>query len=327
MSNAYRAVLFDFFGTLTQAVRRGPAHDRIARQLGCPPRAFTRALDETFLQRSTGALGDAATALGIVARMAGGRPSRYTLDRMLTDRVNAISADTRLRPEAAQVLELLRRFGLMTAVISDCGPELPVMMPALSIAPHIDTCVFSVEIGARKPDAIMYLTACERLGVRPSECLYVGDGGSRELSGASAVGMSAVRLDAPDLGDHLAFDVDEGWRGPRIDSLTDVFDALPATGGYVDAGGGVSACGCGVCGSGLCGSGVCGSGAAVTGGRTNGAVNASGSGRDTPPGPDFSPAIFACSCRIPCSSASGRGGQPGTYTSTGISWSTPLVTE
>src|SRR5256885_12931102 len=30
---------------------------------------------------------------------------------------------------------------------------------------------------------------------------------------------------------------------------------------------------------------------------------------------------------MPCSSASGRGEQPGTYTSTGISWSTPLVTE
>src|SRR3954447_18523471 len=30
---------------------------------------------------------------------------------------------------------------------------------------------------------------------------------------------------------------------------------------------------------------------------------------------------------IPCSSASGRGGQPGTYTSTGMIWSTPFVTQ
>ena len=30
---------------------------------------------------------------------------------------------------------------------------------------------------------------------------------------------------------------------------------------------------------------------------------------------------------MPWSSASGRGGHPGTYTSTGMSWSTPLVTE
>src|SRR3954453_24094954 len=30
---------------------------------------------------------------------------------------------------------------------------------------------------------------------------------------------------------------------------------------------------------------------------------------------------------MPCSSASGRVGQPGTYTSTGMIWSTPLVTQ
>src|SRR5215475_320303 len=30
---------------------------------------------------------------------------------------------------------------------------------------------------------------------------------------------------------------------------------------------------------------------------------------------------------MPCRRASGRGGQPGTYTSTGMSWSTPFVTE
>lgn len=43
--------------------------------------------------------------------------------------------------------------------------------------------------------------------------------------------------------------------------------------------------------------------------------------------PSDSRAIFSWSFRIPWSSASGRGGQPGTYTSTGMIWSTPLVTE
>src|SRR5438128_563445 len=40
-----------------------------------------------------------------------------------------------------------------------------------------------------------------------------------------------------------------------------------------------------------------------------------------------SPAIFSWSLMMPCSRASGRGGHPGTYTSTGTIWSTPLVTE
>src|SRR5258708_388302 len=39
------------------------------------------------------------------------------------------------------------------------------------------------------------------------------------------------------------------------------------------------------------------------------------------------PSIFFCRARTADISASGRGGQPGTYTSTGITLSTPLQTE
>src|SRR6185436_9078319 len=35
----------------------------------------------------------------------------------------------------------------------------------------------------------------------------------------------------------------------------------------------------------------------------------------------------SCNMTMPWMNASGRGGQPGTYTSTGMIWSTPLVTE
>jgi putative hydrolase of the HAD superfamily len=226
MTITYRAVLFDFFGTLTQAIQRGDAHDAIARRLGCEPRPFAQALDATFLQRSTGGLGDAATALGMVARAAGGDPDPQTLRCVLADRVAAVRADIRLRPDAVPVLDVLHRYGLRTAVVSDCGPELPEILPSLPIAPYVDARVYSVDVGRRKPDAAMYLTACARLGVGPAECLYVGDGGSHELSGARDVGIDAIRLDAPDLRDHLVFDVDTGWSGPRVGCLTDVFDAV-----------------------------------------------------------------------------------------------------
>ena len=59
----------------------------------------------------------------------------------------------------------------------------------------------------------MYAETCDRLGIDPTACLYVGDGGSHELSGATAAGMTAVRLAAADLAGHLAFDVDREWVG------------------------------------------------------------------------------------------------------------------
>ena len=151
MSSAFRAVIFDFFGTLTEAVRRGPAHERIAYRLGCTPVEFTEALDRTFLERSVGAYGDPAGALDAVARLAGARPSRSTVESVLDDRIKAVRADTRMRPEAVPVLATLQRFGLRTGIISDCGPELPVMMPHLEIAAYVDACVFSIVAGCRKP--------------------------------------------------------------------------------------------------------------------------------------------------------------------------------
>ena len=74
----------------------------------------------------------------------------------------------------------------------------------------------------------MYWDACRRLGVDPAECLYVGDGGSQELTGAAAVGMTAVRLAAPDLGGHLVFGADIGWAGASVESLEEIVPMVAA---------------------------------------------------------------------------------------------------
>lgn len=221
-----RAVLFDFFGTLTQAVTRGPAHATIARRLGCDPAEFARVLDTTFVTRSSGGLGGPEEALRAVSVAAGGDPAPATLRAMAAERVAAVRVDTRLRPEAVPVLGSLRRRGLRLGVVSDCGPELPGFLPDLPVAALLDTAVYSIQIGSCKPAPTIYLTACARLGVEPHECLYVGDGGSRELTGADAVGMQVVRLAAPDLAWHLGFNVDT-WAGPSVTTLSEVPSLIP----------------------------------------------------------------------------------------------------
>jgi putative hydrolase of the HAD superfamily len=221
---AYRAVLFDFFGTLTHSVRRGSLHATIARALGCEPAEMTAVLDRSFRDRSRGAFGDATETMRWVCTQAGARPRPEQLRKALRARVVAVRADTALRADAVPTLHRLRRHGLRTAVVSDCGYELPAFLPQLPIDPLLDQRVYSVHVRQRKPHPLMYLTACDRLGVAPAECLYVGDGGSRELTGAAEVGMTAVRLAAPDLADHLVFDRDEEWSGPTIDGLAEIVD-------------------------------------------------------------------------------------------------------
>jgi putative hydrolase of the HAD superfamily len=229
--SAYRAVVFDFFGTLTRSVQRGPQHANIARRLGCDPEVIRGVLDRTFHSRARGAFGSAEATLRFVTEQAGGHPRASQLEEAVPARVDALKADTRLRPDAVSALRAIRRRGLATALISDCTHELPAFLPSLPVAPLLDAKVFSVEVGVCKPDPAIYLAACEQLDVAAEECVYVGDGGSRELTGAAAVGMTAVRLDAPDLADHLVFDRDTGFDGPSVRSLTElltVIDRSPA---------------------------------------------------------------------------------------------------
>jgi putative hydrolase of the HAD superfamily len=228
---SYRAVIFDFFGTLTRSVHRGPQHAAIARSLGCDPEVVTVVLDRTFRSRARGTFGSAEATLRRVSELAGGRPQRAQLAAAVPARVDALRADTRLRADAVSALTAIKSRGLRTAVISDCTHELPAFLPSLPIAPLLDVRVFSVELGICKPEPEIYLAASDRLGVDPRDCIYVGDGGSRELSGAAAVGMTAVRLAAPDLSDHLVFDQDRAFDGPAIVTLTDILtmiDRAPA---------------------------------------------------------------------------------------------------
>jgi len=228
MSDGYRAVLFDFFGTLTCAVTRGPTHERVARLLGCDPAAFTVLLDRTYHERASGALGDARASLRQIARRLGRSPTPAQLTEAARVRYHAVQADIRLRADAVCTLWTLRARGLRTALVSDCTDELPRILPSLPIADHLDAAVFSCQLGFAKPDPIVFRMASRRLGVRPDECLYVGDGGGRELSGARATGMTAVRLAAPDLAMHLTFDAERDWDGPSVACLSEVPDLAVA---------------------------------------------------------------------------------------------------
>lgn len=226
---SHRAVLFDFFGTLTHAVSRGPWHAAVARDLGCDPGDFVAVLDRSFHARAQGHLGSPEDTLRWVCDQLGVRPPTERVQAALRARVAAIRADTRLRPDAAAALAAVRSRGLRTALVSDCAHELPVFLPRLPIAPLLDTCVYSVEVGQCKPHPEVYLTACERLDIPPTECLYLGDGDGEELTGAAAVGMTAVRLAAPDLERHLVYRADRRFSGPCVSSLTEVVTLLDQT--------------------------------------------------------------------------------------------------
>jgi putative hydrolase of the HAD superfamily len=228
MSLRYGAVIFDFFGTLTRAYRRSGAHAQVAVALGCDPAAFARLLNHTFPVRARGGYADVEAMVAGLARRLGRLPSAEQARAAARWRLRAVRDDIRLRSDATFTLRALRARGLRIGLVSDCSDEVPAMVAALPVAPLLDAAVFSVDLGVTKPDPALYAEVCARLDVAPAECLYVGDGGGRELSGARRAGMTAIQLTAPDLEQHFSFDAESDWPGGTMTRLIDTLDLVDA---------------------------------------------------------------------------------------------------
>jgi len=93
----------------------------------------------------------------------------------------------------------------------------------------IDVAIFSCVAGMKKPDPRIYRLATTQLAVEPENCLYIGDGSSKELTGAAEVGMHPVLIRDPDEDSSEVHRVDaeaEEWDGPVIASLSETLTLL-----------------------------------------------------------------------------------------------------
>ncbi len=96
------------------------------------------------------------------------------------------------RDGAVEMLTEAKAMGYKLGLITDCSPAVPLLWSGTPFAPLIDAPIFSCEVRLRKPAPRIYEIASERLGIGPECCVYVGDGSSDELRGASEAGMRAV---------------------------------------------------------------------------------------------------------------------------------------
>lgn len=220
-----RAVVFDFYGTLTRS--RSAAESTVARTelaaiLGLNAARFDREMTATVPERFVGAGGDIAGSLLWVSQRLGVTPDVAALQRAAVRRLEHEREFGEPRPEAVRVLRALRERGLRIGVISDCSAELPVYFPDLEVAQYVDVPVFSYVTGRCKPAPENYLACCVGLGVEPAECLYVGDGGSDELAGARAMGLRSVHLSVPEEKGGLVYGRPASWDGETIRSLSEV---------------------------------------------------------------------------------------------------------
>ena len=101
-----------------------------------------------------------------------------------------------LYPEAVDILERLHtRFDL--AVISNFDGRLRMILEQLGVSQLFSHVLLSSELGADKPDPLIYQRALKLTGFTPNETLHVGDDPVRDWKGAEEAGLSIFRLDRP----------------------------------------------------------------------------------------------------------------------------------
>lgn len=96
-----------------------------------------------------------------------------------------------LAPGAVPELQKLRAAGVRLAVVSNFDTRLRPILAALKVDQLFDAVVVSAEVGAEKPNPVIFEDALTRLGLRPWEVVHVGDDRRNDVWGARDAGITA----------------------------------------------------------------------------------------------------------------------------------------
>jgi putative hydrolase of the HAD superfamily len=101
-----------------------------------------------------------------------------------------------LYPDVLEVLDLLEPHYAL-AVLSNFDGRLRSVLAQLGILERFGTVVISSEVGADKPDPLIFSRAATLARIVPSEALLVGDDLELDVAGAHRAGWRAFHVDRP----------------------------------------------------------------------------------------------------------------------------------
>lgn len=198
MSENYKAVLWDFGGVITSSPFE--AFAAYEKQNGLPEN-FIRGINATNPDSNAWAKferSDIDAASFDTAFLAEAEARGHSVRGA---DVLALLAGA-IRPEMVAVLERLKAEGYRIACITNnvktgagagmarTQEKADAVAKVMQLFEHV---IESSEVGVRKPDPAIYQMACDKLGVAPSDCVFLDDLGIN-LKPARAMGMGTVKV-------------------------------------------------------------------------------------------------------------------------------------
>lgn len=130
------------------------------------------------------------------------QPERGVLFAALDGYAKAVEGEAVAFPDARQTLARLREEGYGLGLLSNtwwAAEWHDADLAAQGLTDLLGGVVYTSDLPHSKPHPSVFLEIASRLGVRPAECVMVGDNMLADVSGALGVGMRAVwkRNDGP----------------------------------------------------------------------------------------------------------------------------------
>jgi putative hydrolase of the HAD superfamily len=221
----YQAVFFDLVGTLCDfpLIEFDRLLADMAAALGILNATFEQLWPAAYTRQETGAALSIEESLWSIGQQAG-----VTVDRAQVCDAAALwrAFQARIltpRVDAQDTLYHLKASGHKLGLVANQPVDVPALWRRTPLALWFECAIFSCEAHVRKPDPRIYHLACQQLQVPAHRCLFVGDGGSAELSGAQRAGMDALRIRVPS--EDVALDRRlgrEAWTGATVSKLNSV---------------------------------------------------------------------------------------------------------
>lgn len=179
-----KAVVFDAFGTVVQIQR--PLHPfRQILKEGIRQGRRPKPDDIHDLMTQNLSLRAAADKFGIEID----QDKWGVIQRALDEELESIQP----YPDGQKAIELLQREGLHVGVCSNLA--MPYGAAVRRLYPGLDAYGFSYEIGAMKPDPVIYKATCKLLGSTTSQVAMIGDSQKCDRDGPRALGIKGFFLD------------------------------------------------------------------------------------------------------------------------------------
>jgi HAD superfamily hydrolase (TIGR01549 family) len=188
-----KAVFFDLYETLiTEWNGNQKKAVYSTDELGLNPKVFKAEWDSRRELRMNGTFPDHPSVLRDILNTHDISPDPDLIEKVHQKRVWAKTVPFQeMHPEVIELLATLKENGMKLGLISNCAPEEVNSWSTSKLANYFDAVVFSYEVKVAKPSPEIYHIACEKLGVTPEEAIFIGDGGTNELVGATEVGLKA----------------------------------------------------------------------------------------------------------------------------------------